>query len=148
MGNHDSELAIVMEDHDLLDSAMDGHPFKVGRHAATLRRLLWREHLGLIPAQPSDASDDPNAQPPDDGPNDAIEGEQYDFVADPLSDELWDLWTRQATVNTEVFRELFRADPDDNSMSPPLSLLHSPSNEALPLPHSAPTYHSHDQHNH
>ena len=117
MGIHDSELSIVMEDYDVLESTMDGAPFKAGRHAATLRRLLWREHLGLLPAQPLDASKDSNAQPPDVCMNDPMEGPEYEFVADPMSDKVWDLWTGNATKNTEVFRHLFRADPDDNSMS-------------------------------
>jgi phospholipase D1/2 len=104
-----------MEDYRTLDSTMDGQPFKAGYHAATLRRLLWREHLGLLPAQDMDAQDDPNAQPPDVCPNDAMEGPEYEFVADPLSDPVWDLWTGNATRNTDLFRHLFRADPDDNS---------------------------------
>ena len=118
MGVHDSELSIVMEDRDFIDSTMDGAPFKAGRHAATLRRLLWREHLGLLRAQELDASKDPNAQPPDVCMNDPIEGAEYEFVADPMSDQVWDMWTGNATKNTETFRHLFRADPDDNSESP------------------------------
>ena len=104
-----------MEDYNALESTMDGQPFKAGHHAATLRRMLWREHLGLLPAQDIDASDDPNAQPPD-VPNDVHEGKEFEFVADPMSDQLWDMWTGRATKNTELFRLLFRADPDDNSM--------------------------------
>ena len=123
MGIHDSELSIVMEDRSLIDSTMDGQPFKAGHHAATLRRLLWREHLGLLPAQKLDATNDPNAQPPDVCPNDIMEGPEYEFVADPLSDRVWDMWTGNATRNTDLFRHLFRADPDDNSkcLSFPLS---------------------------
>ena len=96
---------------------MDGKPFKAGRHVATLRRYLWREHLGLLPAQNIDASKDPNAQPPD-VPNDPGEGPEYEAVADPLSDNVWDMWTGNATTNTEMYRHLFRADPDDNSTYP------------------------------
>ena len=106
-----------MEDTDLMESTMDGKPYHAGRHAATLRRLLWREHMGLLPPQPTDASDDPNAQPPYASPNDPIEGKEYEFVADPLSDQVWDMWTGNATKNTQVFRELFRADPDDNILN-------------------------------
>ena len=106
-----------MEDYDYIDSTMDGKPFKAGRHAATLRQLLWREHLGLLPAQNIDASKDPNAQPPD-VPNDPLEGPEYESVADPLGDEVWDLWTGNATRNTDMYRHLFRADPDDNSTVP------------------------------
>ncbi|KAL8746040.1 MAG: hypothetical protein Q9190_001907 [Brigantiaea leucoxantha] len=114
LGIHDSELSIVMEDYNTIDSIMDGQPFKAGHHAATLRRLLWREHLGLLPAQTLDAKDDPNAQPPDVCPNDIMEGPEYDFVADPMSDQLWNMWTSNADTNTQIFRHLFRADPDDN----------------------------------
>lgn len=117
LGFHDSELTIVMEDYDIVDSTMDGQPFKAGRHAATLRRLLWREHLGLAPAQDLDAANDPNAQPPDVCMNEPREGPEEEFVMDPMSDKLWETWTEQATKNTQIFRHLFRADPDDNSRS-------------------------------
>ena len=103
-----------MEDYDHIDSTMDGKPYKAGRHAASLRRTLWREHLGLLPAQDLDASKDPNAQPPD-VPNNVFEGPEYQFVADPLGDKLWDMWTSNATENTKMYRHLFRADPDDDS---------------------------------
>jgi phospholipase D1/2 len=115
IGVHDSELSIVMEATNTIETTMDGKPYQAGRHVATLRRVLWREHLGLLPPQNLDGSDDPNAQPPGDSPNDVFEGEQYEFVADPLCDKLWDMWTENATVNTEVFRELFHVDPDDRS---------------------------------
>lgn len=118
LGFHDSELAIVMEDTNLLDSKMDGKPYKAGRHVASLRRMLWREHLGLLPAQELDATDDPNALPPNHAPNDIMDtGDNkqfYDFVEDPMSEDVWEVWTRQATTNTNIFRRLFRADPDDN----------------------------------
>jgi phospholipase D1/2 len=35
-------------------------------------------------------------------------------VADPLSDSVWTTWTEQASVNTDTYRMLFRADPDEN----------------------------------
>ncbi|KAB5524009.1 hypothetical protein GE09DRAFT_1065441 [Coniochaeta sp. 2T2.1] len=129
LGHHDSELSIVMEDTRRFQTRMDGQPYEAGWHAATLRRFLWREHLGLLPPQELDASDDPNAQPPgDDSPNDVHDGDDsWNFVEDPLSDEVWDTWTKQATENTLVYRQLFHADPDDhvktfddyNTFSPP-----------------------------
>ncbi|KAI1352454.1 phospholipase D/nuclease [Xylaria sp. FL0043] len=114
-GHHDSELSIVMEDTAKIQSTMDGQPFEAGRHAATLRRYLWREHLGLLPPQEHDASNDLNAQPPcEDSPNDIWDrDESYKFVEDPLSDKLWEQWTNSATTNTTIFRHLFHADPDD-----------------------------------
>ncbi len=119
-GHHDSELSIVMEDTAKIQSTMDGQPFEAGRHAATLRRYLWREHLGLLPPQEHDASNDANAQPPsEESPNDIWDrDESYKFVEDPMSDELWEQWTTNATTNTMTFRHLFHADPDDYGKCP------------------------------
>ncbi|KAI5292724.1 Phospholipase, partial [Ascosphaera pollenicola] len=47
-------------------------------------------------------------------PNEILPGWEDDLVRDPLSTELWDLWTDRATTNTQVFRQLFRADPDNH----------------------------------
>jgi phospholipase D1/2 len=116
LGVRDSELSIVMTDSRTLPSKMAGEPYEAGWHAATLRRYLWREHLGLLHPQELDASKDPNAQPPNDCPNDPQEDETYEFVADPLSNDVWEMWTNRATRNTQVFRELFHADPDDSGM--------------------------------
>ena len=55
IGYHDSEIAIVMEDTEVIQSTMNGLPYEARRHAATLRRYLWREHLGLLPPQELDA---------------------------------------------------------------------------------------------
>ena len=116
LGYHDSELCLVIEDTRGLASTMDGQPFEAGYHAATLRRQLWREHLGMLPPQDLDGTADPNAQPPgEESPNEIGEGEEsWKFVEDPLSEEVWALWTEQATRNTDVFRQLFHADPDDH----------------------------------
>ena len=103
-----------MEDQDLIDSQMDGKPYRAARLAATLRRQLWREHLGLLPAQGYDAADQANARPPDVCLNEILEGAENEFVTDPLSDAVWNTWTEQASVNTETYRMLFRADPDDH----------------------------------
>lgn len=120
LGYHDSELSIVMEDTHRIPSMMDGQPFEAGYHAATLRRYLWREHLGLLPPQPHDASNDVNAQPPgENSMNDIWDQDEwadgYKFVEDPMSDHLWSTWTGQADTNTKIFRQLFHADPDDHS---------------------------------
>ncbi|KAH0555736.1 hypothetical protein GP486_006318 [Trichoglossum hirsutum] len=117
MGTHDSELAIVMEDTRTIPSTMDGQPYAAGYHAATLRRFLWREHLGLLPPQDLNGNNDANAQPPGDCDNAVYEGEEYEYVADPLGDQLWELWTGYATRNTDIFRDLFHADPDDSIKS-------------------------------
>lgn len=114
LGFHDSELSIVLQDTDEIDIEMDGKPHKAARLAHELRSNLWREHLGLLPPQSLDGSKDPNAQPPnEDSRNDTLPGPEADFVSDPLSPKLWEEWCKRATENTEVFRTLFHADPDD-----------------------------------
>lgn len=115
LGFHDSELSIVMTDTRTVKSTMNGQPYEAGYHASTLRKYLWREHLGLLLPQDLDADEDPNAQPPN-VPNDIHEGETYQFVEDPLSDDVWDMWTSRATKNTQMFRQLFHADPDNFGM--------------------------------
>jgi phospholipase D1/2 len=118
LGFHDSELSIVLQDRDEVDIEMDGKPYKAARLAHELRSNLWREHLGLLPPQALDAKDDPNAQPPgENSPNDYLAGPEADFVSDPLSPKLWDEWCNRASTNTEVFRTLFHADPDDNILT-------------------------------
>jgi phospholipase D1/2 len=41
-GNGDSEIALVVEDEDMINSTMNGMPYPVGRFAATLRRQLYK----------------------------------------------------------------------------------------------------------
>jgi phospholipase D1/2 len=69
--------------------------------------------MGLLPAQKVDGTHDLNAQPVGE-PNDPVEDEQFEKVADPMSDELWEQWTSQATLNTELYRDMFHADPDNS----------------------------------
>ncbi|KAL7267376.1 hypothetical protein RUND412_010044, partial [Rhizina undulata] len=112
LGDHDSEIAIVIEDPTLLPTKMDGQDYEASHFAATLRRQLFRKHLGLIPAQ-NLVNVDENMLPVP-APN------IYDFdspadrlVADPLSDEFWNYWNATARTNTEVYRKVFRPVPDD-----------------------------------
>ncbi|KAH7160229.1 hypothetical protein B0J13DRAFT_124612 [Dactylonectria estremocensis] len=115
-GDHDSELSIVMEDTRTVWISMDGKPYEAGYHATTLRRYLWREHMGLLKCQDLDGSNDINAQPPSVNPDNDIhdKDESWKITEDPLCDELWGRWTGQADKNTEVFRHLFHADPDNH----------------------------------
>jgi len=119
LGYHDSELSIVMEDKRKIQSTMNGETFEAGYHAATLRRYLWREHLGLLPPQPLSADDDINALPPNvNGENKILDDvDSWHFVEDPLDEKLWEMWTGQADKNTMLFRHLFHADPDDHIKS-------------------------------
>jgi len=115
-GDHDSEIAMIIEDQDLIDSKMKGQPYKVSRFATSLRRQLFREHLGLIHHQ--DVSDVTLSMHL---PTSEQSKQEYDFgsnedllVEDPLSDEFYSsLWWQTAETNTTIFRDLFHPVPDD-----------------------------------
>lgn len=92
---------------------MDGRPWRAAKFAATLRRQLFRKHLGLIPAQ-NMACPDANFEPVG-VPN------QYDFgsredqvVTDPLSDTFLNFWNSRARQNTFAFGKIFHPVPHDD----------------------------------
>jgi phospholipase D1/2 len=103
---------VVVEDPTPLPSRMNGRPFTASFWAATLRRQLFRKHLGLIPAQGFETVDE-NMMPiptPNiydfDSPEDRL-------VEDPLSEEFWNFWNSTAKVNTNAFANVFHVVPDD-----------------------------------
>jgi phospholipase D1/2 len=115
-GDGDSEIALVVEDTAQIPSTMGGKPFMVSSFATTLRRSLFREHLGLIPPQRCDP-DHPkltaNMKP---APQPYI----YDFgsdedamVADPVSDSTQFLWQQVAKKNHDIYSEIFRPVPSN-----------------------------------
>lgn len=112
LGDHDSEIAIIIRDAAMIDSTMDGRPYQVSRFASSLRREIFRKHLGLLKHQPIDAVDD-NWQP-------VSVPQVYDWgsdmdnqVADPLSDEFQNLWNWRANTNTQAFGKIFHPVPSD-----------------------------------
>lgn len=114
LGNHDSEIAVVVEDKETVDSYMDGRPYIASRFAASLRRYIFRKHLGLIPDQRWDRPDQ-NWSPVNRAPN------WYDWnspadvlVRDPLHPNFQQLWVNTARVNTETFSRAFHPVPNDH----------------------------------
>ncbi|KAG1880959.1 hypothetical protein F4604DRAFT_1578750 [Suillus subluteus] len=113
-GNGDSEIALVVEDGDIVRSTMDGHPYMAARFATTLRRKLFREHLGLIEPQnvlhfTEKVTSFMRCAPE---PNDDEIGTREDnAVADSLADSTLELWNRTARINREIFTEVFRPVP-------------------------------------
>lgn len=114
LGTHDSEIALVIQDSTPIQSTMAGRPWQANRFAASLRRQLFRKHLGLLKPQDMELPND-NFMPINVAPNTYDWGTPEDnVVADPLSDAFQSLWNSRARTNTEVFRKAFRAVPDDN----------------------------------
>ncbi|KAI0010017.1 phospholipase D/nuclease [Xylariaceae sp. FL0662B] len=113
LGTHDSEIAVVIEDPTPAESRMNGEPFTASRFATSLRRQIWRKHLGLLPNQRWDRPT-ANWTPVDRDPQEYDWGSASDrLVEDPLSDEFRHLWTSTARTNTEVFTKAFHPVPND-----------------------------------
>lgn len=113
LGDRDSEIAVIVEDYTPIPSVMDGKPFTASRFAASMRRELFRKHLGLLPPQDPQrpvANFDPVGVPNEFDP----EAPESRIVADPLADTFNHLWNSRAKTNTEVFRKVFHAVPDDS----------------------------------
>ena len=92
---------------------MAGKPWRASKFAASLRRQIFRKHLGLIPPQDIEAAD-ANFMPVGQGANQYDWGSREDkAVEDPLSQSFMSLWKTTARTNTEVFRQAFHAIPDD-----------------------------------
>ncbi|KAK5010879.1 hypothetical protein LTR28_007175, partial [Elasticomyces elasticus] len=113
LGDHDSEIAICIEDGQQIDSRMAGRPWKASRFAASLRRQLFRKHLGLLPPQ-DPSRPDANFEPAGSAPNAYDWGSREDLaVADPLSPAFETLWTGTARTNTDAFARVFHPVPSD-----------------------------------
>ncbi|WPG99777.1 phospholipase D/nuclease [Acrodontium crateriforme] len=112
LGSHDSEIAVLIEDPEEIDSFMAGQPWKASKYAASLRRFIFRKHLGLVSPQDPQRPD-ANFMPVGD-PNVYDWGSNEDqAVTDPLSSDFMNLWTTTAATNTQAFERVFHPVPTD-----------------------------------
>jgi phospholipase D1/2 len=112
LGDHDSEIAIIIQDPDQVDSYMNGQPYRVSKFASSLRREIFRKHLGLIKPQDPERPDQ-NYEPVGVANIYDWGSEEDRVVADPLSDDFQNMWTWRARTNTEAFAKVFHPVPDD-----------------------------------
>ncbi|MCL7042916.1 hypothetical protein MKW94_009624 [Papaver nudicaule] len=90
LGSRDSEIGIVIEDKEFVDSSMNGKPWKAGKFCFSLRLSLWSEHLGLCDKEISKIND---------------------LVADKTYN---DIWMATATTNTNIYQDIFACIPNDH----------------------------------
>ncbi|XP_031397086.1 phospholipase D zeta 1 isoform X1 [Punica granatum] len=89
LGSRDSEIGILIEDTEFVDSAMGGMPWSAGRFSLSLRLSLWSEHLGLRPGE-------------------------VNRIIDPVVDSTYkDLWMSTAKMNTAIYQDVFACLPND-----------------------------------
>ncbi|CAE7033193.1 hypothetical protein PTNB73_04902 [Pyrenophora teres f. teres] len=112
LGDHDSEIAIIIQDPKPIDSQMNGQPYRASEFAASLRREIFRKHLGLLKPQDMERPDD-NYEPIG-VPNRYDWGSDEDRqVVDPLSDDFLGMWNWRAHTNTQAFGKVFHPVPTD-----------------------------------
>ncbi|RZC80705.1 hypothetical protein C5167_043282 [Papaver somniferum] len=90
LGSRDSEIGIVIEDKEFVDSSMNGKPWKAGKFCFSLRLSLWSEHLGLCDNEISKIND---------------------LVADKT---YTDIWMTTAKTNTDIYQDIFACIPNDH----------------------------------
>lgn len=89
LGSRDSEIGVLIEDKDWVESSMNGEPWKAGRFTFSLRLSLWSEHLGLHSGE-------------------------INKIRDPVADNTYkDLWLATARENTKVYQDVFSCIPND-----------------------------------
>lgn len=96
LGKRDSEIAVVVQDQEFQEhkNLKNGTRIISGRFCGTLRRRLFREHLGLL-------------TPTDDRT-------PYIKLSDPTSDAFYhDVWRKTAQNNTEIYEKVFNCIPSD-----------------------------------
>ncbi|KAI8048754.1 uncharacterized protein B0P05DRAFT_500311 [Gilbertella persicaria] len=112
-GDRDSEIAMMVQDKDMIPSRMNGEPYQASRFAATLRRQLWKEHLGLLDEE-KELDEVTNAMLPLPAPQvDYTQTKEDHWVMDPLDEETLGRWNHTAATNTYAFRQVFHCVPDD-----------------------------------
>lgn len=113
LGTHDSEIAVVIENGPQVSSTLNGKPYQASRFASSLRREIFRKHLGLLPHQDPEKPN-VNWYSITDALNEYDWGSPGDIlVRDPLHPNFSNLWRGTAKSNTEIFRKAFHPVPDD-----------------------------------
>ncbi|KAJ4722113.1 Phospholipase [Melia azedarach] len=89
LGSRDSEIGVLIEDKELVNSSMGGKPWKAGKFSLSLRLSLWSEHLGLRPRE-------------------------VNQIIDPVIDSTYkDIWVATARMNTTIYQDVFSCVPND-----------------------------------
>ncbi|XP_022844837.1 phospholipase D zeta 1 isoform X2 [Olea europaea var. sylvestris] len=89
IGSRDSEIGMLIEDKELVESCMGGNSWKAGKFALSLRLSLWSEHLGLRAGE-------------------------VDQIRDPVIDSTYkDIWMATAKTNTMIYQDVFSCIPND-----------------------------------
>ncbi|XP_062108661.1 phospholipase D zeta 1 isoform X1 [Humulus lupulus] len=89
LGSRDSEIGVLIEDKELVNSYMGGKPWRAGKFSSSLRMSLWSEHLGLRAGE-------------------------IQSIIDPVVDSTYrDIWLSTSKTNTAIYQDVFSCTPND-----------------------------------
>lgn len=93
IGKRDSEIAVAIRDEEFDEGVMNGVKYPCGKFCGTLRKHLFKEHLGLL----------------------GREHEYIDIdVEDPVSEAFYKfVWQDTASLNTEFYEKVFHCIPSN-----------------------------------
>ncbi|KAF3836408.1 hypothetical protein F7725_028966 [Dissostichus mawsoni] len=90
LGKRDSEVAVIVEDSEMVPSVMDGQEYQAGKYALQLRLECFRMILG--------ANTDPSID-----------------VSDPISETFFkEVWTATSARNATIYQKVFRSLPSSD----------------------------------
>ncbi|KAG0211022.1 hypothetical protein BGX28_008592 [Mortierella sp. GBA30] len=88
VGFRDSEIAMIIEDTDMIPTRMNGEPYQAGKLAHALRADLFKEHLGLLPHVEHDVVTKASVLPVDlDAPHKDPEQARLELIKKALSQQ-------------------------------------------------------------
>ncbi|XP_062231202.1 phospholipase D zeta 1-like isoform X3 [Phragmites australis] len=105
------QIAVVIEDKEVVNSKMDGRPWEAGKFSLSLRLSLWAEHLGLHPGEISHIMD-----PIDDSTfkNIWMATAKISHIMDSIDDSTFkNIWMATAKTNTMIYQDVFSCVPND-----------------------------------
>ena len=103
----------MIEDSQQITSYMNGQSWRATKFAATLRRFLFRKHLGLV--RPQDPRrPDGNFFPVGVPNNYDYDSPEDRLVMDPLADHFLNFWYSRARANSYAFGRIFHPVPADD----------------------------------
>ncbi|XP_018370559.1 PREDICTED: phospholipase D2 isoform X2 [Trachymyrmex cornetzi] len=94
IATRDSEIAVIIHDQEFEDGRMNDIPFPCGKFASSLRKQLFREHLGVL--------------------NTKEDIEIDDIVIRSFYKNMWCARSKQ---NTEIYEEVFHCIPTDKAVN-------------------------------
>ncbi|OQR96436.1 phospholipase D, Pi-PXPH-PLD [Thraustotheca clavata] len=93
-GDRDSEIAVVVEDAEMVANVTMGNGGAVGKFGHSFRMKLFEEHFGAIPGTPL-----------------------YEKYKDPVQSTTWFAFQDQAMKNSMIYESVFGCLPADNVKS-------------------------------